>query len=152
MVDHLVLIKTLGHRHIAALDQAVVEKIQRAKQNGSQGDYLDRCREFGLLLRVHGLAQTLCHWTAQEKNCRKEFAADLCEVLKLWLVPMTPDGKPAPAIPEGIRKESLPIYLLHSQIALEVADMFKRYGNALLDELPEWTKNPNAIAKEENHA
>ena len=142
MPDIVKLVDPLALRHHATLARAAVATIMTRKGPNAKA-YLARCREFGLLLRAHGLAQCLWHWKKKADDQQSEFAEDFCMVLDRWM--------PSTA-PESVRDERLDRYLLRSQVALEVADMFKRYGNALLDEAPKWTKQAPSTKEESSHA
>lgn len=122
----------------------VLSKVGERSASCKCKDYLARCKEFGVLLRAHGLAVMLSYYSHDSADMRGEFAADFNEALALALV--MPEASAA-----QVRIESLADYLLRSRKALRIADLFKRYANALIEPLPDWARVSVAEPEEAPH-
>jgi CRISPR/Cas system CMR-associated protein Cmr5 small subunit len=127
-----------------ALATWVCETVRSRGESAGREAYLARCKEFGLLLRAHGLAAAMGFYASDARDMRAEFAADLQAALGV-LMPL--------AGAADLRNEELASYLLHSRQALRVADLFKHYANALLEPAPAWLSDRQAgTTGEHQHA
>ena len=120
----------------------VLGKVGKRAAGSESRDYLARCKEFGILLRAHGLAVMLGYYSHDRADMRGAFAADFNEALALVM--------PAASAAQ-VRSEPLADYLLRSRQALRIADLFKRYANALIEPLPDWARAPVSEPEETPH-
>ena len=115
----------------ATLTREAVRAIVQLRSACKPKDALTAIRGLPLLLRRHGLLATLGHFhnggDAAEASVAAGFVGALAQV-----APFTrPD---APGRVRELAEEPLAAYLLHSRLALAMADAWVRVAEALLDE------------------